>query len=226
MREALPNEEEIAEIADSPRLQWSLQSRLARKKAEDKIRRNYFWQLALAFGCLLIVGGLSVSTWLNVFNPAETVAALPAPEIQPTTSAIATPNIAEKSEIKPIQTSVRSERKTAPTKFVAVKIKQKFVVPKQSARSVEKPFVAVKNTPRSLPENEMAKNETAEVKTDFIPLTYSSTTESGQIVRVKVPRAMMISLGATTSDGDSAELVKAEVLIDDEGTARAIRFIR
>ena len=65
-----------------------------------------------------------------------------------------------------------------------------------------------------------------ETKTDFIALSYAANTESGQIVRVKVPSAMMVSLGVKANVENGSELVNAEVIIGDDGLARAIRFIR
>ena len=65
-----------------------------------------------------------------------------------------------------------------------------------------------------------------ETKTDFIALSYAAETDSGQIVRVKVPSSMMVSLGVKTTVEKESELVSAEVVIGDDGMARAIRFIR
>jgi len=45
-------------------------------------------------------------------------------------------------------------------------------------------------------------------------------------VRVKVPSSMMVSLGVATTVEKESELVSAEVVIGDDGLARAIRFIR
>jgi len=57
-------------------------------------------------------------------------------------------------------------------------------------------------------------------------LSYAANTDSGQIVRVKVPRSMMVSLGLKSNVEKESELVSAEVVIGDDGAARAIRFIR
>jgi hypothetical protein len=64
------------------------------------------------------------------------------------------------------------------------------------------------------------------VKTEFIALSYARDPESGQLVRVKVPSSMMVSLGLVTSVKRPTELVDAEVLVGDDGLTRAIRFIR
>jgi hypothetical protein len=66
----------------------------------------------------------------------------------------------------------------------------------------------------------------AEIKTEFIALSYARDPESGQIVRVKVPSSMMVSLGLVVSVEKPSDLVDAEVLVGDDGLTRAIRFIR
>lgn len=65
-----------------------------------------------------------------------------------------------------------------------------------------------------------------EIKSDFIALSYARNPDSGQIVRVKVPGAMMVSLGLVQSVSKPSDLVDAEVLVGDDGLTRAIRFIR
>jgi hypothetical protein len=65
-----------------------------------------------------------------------------------------------------------------------------------------------------------------EIKTDFIALSYARDPESGQIVRVKVPSSLMVSLGVVTSVEKPSQMIDAEVLVGDDGLTRAIRFIR
>ena len=70
-----------------------------------------------------------------------------------------------------------------------------------------------------------AAKTATEAATEFIALSYLPASESGQIVRVKVPRSMMVSLGVTTKTEKNSELVNAEVVVGDDGAARAIRFL-
>ena len=65
-----------------------------------------------------------------------------------------------------------------------------------------------------------------EIKSDFIALSYARNPESGQIVRVKVPSSMMVTLGLVSSVEKPANLVDAEVVVGDDGMTHAIRFIR
>jgi hypothetical protein len=70
----------------------------------------------------------------------------------------------------------------------------------------------------------------AEVTTDFMPLPYSSVPSTNvQLVRLVVPRTALVSFGLTPPDPferASAETVLADVLVGDDGLARAVRFVR
>jgi len=70
-----------------------------------------------------------------------------------------------------------------------------------------------------------------EIVTDFMPLTYSDVPLSGgQIVRLEVPRAAIESFCLAPSDAArgsaSGDTVLADVIVGDDGLARAVRFVR
>jgi hypothetical protein len=67
-----------------------------------------------------------------------------------------------------------------------------------------------------------------EVVTDYVPLTYLSTAtalDSGLVVRVQVSRSTLISMGLPMNVESSKDLVKADVVVGDDGVARAIRLV-
>jgi hypothetical protein len=72
-----------------------------------------------------------------------------------------------------------------------------------------------------------------EVATAFFPLTYSSLPISNaQLVRVQVPRSALASFGlapidvpASATSGRASATVSADVLVGEDGLARAIRFV-
>ena len=70
----------------------------------------------------------------------------------------------------------------------------------------------------------------AEVTTDFMPLAYSSVPSTNlQVVRLAVPRTALVSFGLTPPEPlerASADTVLADVLVGDDGLARAVRFVR
>jgi hypothetical protein len=75
-----------------------------------------------------------------------------------------------------------------------------------------------------------ARAAEAESMTEFIPLVAGAPAaaplESGQLVRVQLPRAALASLGLPLNAERGNETVKADVLLGGDGLARAIRFVR
>jgi hypothetical protein len=95
--------------------------------------------------------------------------------------------------------------------------------PVRSASPSRAKYSPGKKTPRPDPVITAAKDE---IRSEFITLSYARDPESGQIVRVKVPRSMMVTVGLVASVEKPSSLVDAEVLVGDDGLTRAIRFIR
>jgi hypothetical protein len=84
---------------------------------------------------------------------------------------------------------------------------------------------------RRSPEGAKAEGAKAEeIVTDFMPLTYSDVPFSaGQLVRLQVPRTALASFGLTppdTAQTPSTGTVPADVIVGDDGLARAVRFVR
>jgi hypothetical protein len=69
-----------------------------------------------------------------------------------------------------------------------------------------------------------------EVTTEFLPLLYSGVPATHvQMVRMAVPRAALASFGLApfeALDHASTGTVLADVLVGDDGLARAVRFVR
>jgi hypothetical protein len=71
--------------------------------------------------------------------------------------------------------------------------------------------------------------DAAEIATDFIPLVQGGQfgqAEGGHLVRVELPRSAMASFGLPVNYERADGRVKADVLLGDDGIARAIRFVR
>src|SRR5688572_3406879 len=68
----------------------------------------------------------------------------------------------------------------------------------------------------------------AEVATEFLPLPYSHVPMNmGSTVRIEVPATALVSFGLAPTDFREADgTVQADVLIGEDGLARAIRFVR
>jgi hypothetical protein len=64
--------------------------------------------------------------------------------------------------------------------------------------------------------------------TDFIPLSYGGVQkpmESGEVIRLQMPRSALIAFGLPVSVEHADAPVNAELLLGEDGMARAIRFI-
>ena len=69
----------------------------------------------------------------------------------------------------------------------------------------------------------------AEVTTDFIPLRETGglpPSESGQVIRIEMPRSALAYFGLPVASEQPGQKVKADILMADDGLARAIRFVR
>ncbi|MDQ5835641.1 MAG: hypothetical protein M3379_02565 [Acidobacteriota bacterium] len=112
-----------------------------------------------------------------------------------------------------------------------VKQPRSVVAARQSARALSSP--AVYNTGAALgPRAARGGVEEAgdeEITTDFIPLTQGgrfAQGEGGHLVRVELPRSALTSFGLPVNAEAAGGRVKADVLLGEDGTARAIRFVR
>ena len=68
-----------------------------------------------------------------------------------------------------------------------------------------------------------------EIATDFIPLVQGGRfgqADGGHLVRVELPRSALVSFGLPVNFERAGGRVKADVLLGDDGIARAIRFVR
>jgi hypothetical protein len=68
-----------------------------------------------------------------------------------------------------------------------------------------------------------------EIATEFIPLMQGgqyAQAEEGHLVRVELPRSALASFGLPVNAEAAGGRVKADVLLGEDGTARAIRFVR
>jgi hypothetical protein len=78
------------------------------------------------------------------------------------------------------------------------------------------------------PPAQRVSDERQEITTAFFPLVDGSTPDSqGQIVRLEVPRTALTRFGLDSGMGDAGKpTVLADVLVGDDGLARAVRFVQ
>jgi len=84
--------------------------------------------------------------------------------------------------------------------------------------------------PANVSDPRLTSTPLGEVTTAFLPLPYGAVPyTSAQIVRLAVPRASMIPFGLITADAApyiETQTVVADVLVGEDGLARAVRFVR
>jgi hypothetical protein len=214
----------IDEIAESPKLWWSVRNRIE----AEKTRREKSWFFAfrpqiLAFGALAMVICVGLAAlFLNSKNDSQPIAKVDSVQ-SPTEEKVKTPEnsavVLPKDDFKKPEISKKSESNP-----VYAKVPVKNIEPK--AKLIAKNQLRETSAKQANNSSKVLSKTPEETKTDFIALSYAANTDSGQIVRVKVPSAMMVSLGVATNVEKESKLVSAEVIIGDDGLARAIRFIR
>jgi len=65
-----------------------------------------------------------------------------------------------------------------------------------------------------------------EVTTDFIPLSYDPAPAGAtSVVRVELPRAALSAFGLPVNEDRMEDLVRADLLLDQDGLTRAVRFV-
>jgi hypothetical protein len=222
LKDSALDSETLGEIADSPNILWNIK----REINQQQKQRGWIWDFrwlvpTFVSMALLIAFGLFWSIDLSK-NKLVTEITVPKIEIvEPKT--ISTEF--DKTEIIKTVDSTKTEQVTKKTQTVKVLTKQN----QTKIDSVKSNQIKTLATPKAIDKvkqsTKITEKQTQEYKTDFISLSYLPTPESGQIVRVKVPRALMISLGVTNNVSKNNEMVNAEIMVDDDGTNRAIRFI-
>jgi hypothetical protein len=155
-----------------------------------------FWGIAAA----VIIAILGVATFRLLQIPHSSQVAGPAQNV-------ATPGTSPATRLEP--TPAPAPAKDEPTPIAArLEPAAKKTAPRQPAAKAQ-------------PADE-------EIATDFFPLasgTEIASMESGQLVRVLLPRNAMASYGLPVNQERADEPVTAQVLIGQDGVARAIRFL-
>jgi hypothetical protein len=66
-----------------------------------------------------------------------------------------------------------------------------------------------------------------EVMTEFIPIVYDpEPIERGQIVRIRLPRSALATFGFPVNEEHAEEAIRADVVLGEDGLARAVRFVK
>jgi hypothetical protein len=161
------------------------------------------WVAAAAAAAALMIFALSAS---RMEQP-------PSNDIQASDHKPAPP---EKKEKSPPEPENKPEQKAPP--------KKKRLVLLQAQLNSKKP---VKK--KAEPDARGSTGTGDEIATRFLPLAPAGSLDQmdgGQLVRVEMPRSALVSFGLPMNVERANERIKADVLIGNDGVARAIRFVR
>ena len=215
MRAANAREDEIAAVADAPELYDRIRARIA---AEQQRRA-----MAQTLAAERVGLGPALSRLLHGLRPARWALAA-------TAMGVALLALAGQSGL--FTRAPELAALNAPT-IVAQTAQPRSVVP-----SVNEKYAAQVETEGVLSQGagmrqvhatyRRARAAEPEIATDFLPLTYvaDAAQESGQVVRVRLSRATLASFGLPVNAERANELIKADIVIGDDGLARAIRFVQ
>ena len=212
--DASHDESVLNEIADSPSTWWGVQRKIGQQASPYRSP----WPPPKTLWKMLLIGfpATAAAALLLVFffsmKPAK---------------------IAEQAVVIPTEQKITGDTKTEPGLPIASADTGTMIRTESQVESHSTPRVAKVRTPSlartvavrkaNRPTDRSAESS---VKTDFIALSYADSPESGQIVKVKVPSSMMVTLGLVSSVQKPSSLVDAEILVGDDGLTHSIRFIR
>lgn len=114
-------------------------------------------------------------------------------------------------------------RRAAPSRAVGLAMAATLVAALASSL-----WIAVRWHPPSPPL--LASTPVAEITTEFMPLAFSAVPyTNAHLVRLQVPRTALATFGLLSIDATVAAqegTVTADVLVGEDGLARAVRFVR
>jgi hypothetical protein len=107
---------------------------------------------------------------------------------------------------------------TGPTKVIAPVYRETRKPPARTLRAAHRKPAA--------PKPPLA-GEAQEVVTEFIPVIYDpEPIDHGRMVRVRLPRSALAAFGLPMNEQRAEETIQADVVLGEDGLARAVRFVK
>lgn len=207
LRAVKVSEDEMAATASSPDLYDGLRLRIA-EIGERHGRRTSIYERWSGLFVLLVERpsslALAAAVAILLLLAASLFVLLPGPS---STEQIAQPATQPTTQFSPPEVAIQPEQRDEP-------------------RSSQPALDKSRRTSRR---RQHVESRPIEVATDFLPLTFvddSRAQESGHVVRVKVLRSALIAFGVPMNMERAGELITADVVIGNDGLARAIRFVQ
>ncbi|MGB9180817.1 MAG: hypothetical protein WCB68_16410 [Pyrinomonadaceae bacterium] len=188
---------------------------------------SHLWKWAAAVAAAVVLAfftfALNGSHWPKP-SPGEKVAGATSPVNSSTTTLQPDKNVNEEIAVKDepgVGSLNQTNTKESLTQYASFK--------RNSSRRANRVDVVNRSNRGVRPVDPANNAGNAEMATDFMPLTYDAAVaplDSGHLVRVELPRTALLSMGLPMSVERQNEYVKADVLMGEDGVARAIRFVR
>jgi hypothetical protein len=210
LRASALREEEIEKVVDDPNVFSSIRRSIRIEESSQQPNRagglNFFNARWIAGGLslatvMIAVLGLASIKYLN--KQAAETALVKAPQAAtlrlPETAIPEIP--AAEPESKPIVTPLRRPYQAEPT----------VIKTRAPRRTYAEPIV----------------NEESTSRMEFYPLAGASpdTMGEGRIIRVELPRASLVALGANLPPDGGKQMLKTDLLVGQDGIPRAIRLV-
>lgn len=204
-------ESEIETIASAPHLFGSIRTRIAERNIEAEVVKT------TAFGWLgvktvaaaaVVVTVLSAAALVVIRKDAKPMQAVNPPAVQPVPAV-------RNFDTAPKTTTVA--RSSEPDREVAKPVPQNV-----SENAIVKEYIRRSQVSRKGKRDARPRTE----EMDFYALNASAwETREGRIVRVTLPRASLVALGANISLEGDRQNVTADLLVGADGVPRAIRVV-
>lgn len=210
------------ESSASPQVEAALLTAFRQRTAKSNVvelparrKQTRVWALAAA-AILVALFSLAVSQFLKGSSPKQKEFVLtPSPSVSP----IANPSSPTPKEQNQLAGSAFKSKEAPPPKFHGKRLQQETSSDGSYVLASVGEFTPVLST----------QEPGQEVVTDFLPLFHGTDPqplESGQLIRVQMPRSALASFGLPINQERTNVPVKADVLLAEDGSARAIRFVR
>ena len=191
-------------------------------RCEGPRSRFAFWTLSRREWSLRLAG---VAAVLLIAVTGALLWRTPAPEAKPVAVEPAQHPTLQATQQAPLAAAGETLQARTPSPRIAAEEGRRTVAAAQTAEPQEEPKEAARAAEGGSDRTELRQPAMAE---GFVPLFYGGDPgllETGQVLRVELPTGVLESFGIPVHEELRARRVRADLLVGEDGTARAIRFV-
>jgi hypothetical protein len=226
VRESVEQEPVPQRVEDELRMAFrrEMKSRKPALMSMPKTRTRwarFSWQIAAAAACVAVLAG--VSLWrMGIEQPATTAVVKRSGE---------KPVVTERAEAAVAMPSEGEAPKPLPARVAAKRraIRQGQVVASRSAVKSRDEVPRPVTAETELESEPLTGRPQTALMTEFVAVPYAppfAPSDRGQLIRLQVPRQAMRRFGFPVNIERWSDRVEADVLMGEDGIARAVRFVK